>query len=97
MKSLVPAEEYEKYKKNKIMTKQALLKFLAKRGVLEGAAEATETPQAAPVTTGTKAAPSKGKAVSMATIKSKVGTPGFEGYSEQELIDYYAGQGFTIK
>lgn len=37
------------------------------------------------------------KTVSRQTIKSKVGTKGFEGYTEQELIDYYTSQGYTIK
>lgn len=37
------------------------------------------------------------KTVSSATIKAKVGTKGFEGYSEQELIDYYKGLGYTVK
>lgn len=37
------------------------------------------------------------KVVSASTIKSKVGTKGFEGYTEQELIDYYKSQGYEIK
>lgn len=39
----------------------------------------------------------EGKTVSRQTIKSKVGTKGFEGYTEKELIDYYTSQGYTIK
>ena len=39
----------------------------------------------------------QGKTLSLQTIKSKVGAPGFEGYTEQELIDYYTSQGYTIK
>lgn len=49
---------------------------------------------------GTNVAPttpsSTPKSVSINTIKSKVGTAGFEGYTEQELINYYKGQGYTI-
>lgn len=37
------------------------------------------------------------KTVSESTIKSKVGTKGFEGYSLQELKDYYTSQGYTVK
>jgi len=37
------------------------------------------------------------KEVSVATIRSKVGTKGYEGYTEKELIDYYRSQGYTIK
>ena len=37
------------------------------------------------------------KTVSTATIKSKVGTQGFEGYTEKELIEYYKSQGYEIK
>ena len=29
-------------------------------------------------------------------IKSKVGTKGFEGYTEKELVDYYKSQGYTV-
>lgn len=39
----------------------------------------------------------KGKAVSPSKIKSLVGTKGYEGYTEQELIDYYKGLGYEIK
>ena len=48
---------------------------------------------AAAATTGT---PAPGKTVSLATLRSKVGTKGYEGYSEKELIDYYKSQGYTI-
>ncbi len=37
------------------------------------------------------------KIVTAATIKSKVGTQGFEGYTEKELIEYYKSQGYEIK
>lgn len=40
---------------------------------------------------------STGKTINRSLIQSKVGTPGFEGYTEQELIDYYTSQGYTIK
>jgi hypothetical protein len=36
------------------------------------------------------------KSLKMDTIKSKVGTKGFEGYTEKELVDYYKSQGYTI-
>lgn len=39
----------------------------------------------------------QGKTVSLSTIKSKVGTVGFEGYTEKELVDYYKSQGYTIQ
>lgn len=37
------------------------------------------------------------KVLSTSTIKSKVGTKGFEGYTEKELIDYYRSQGYQIQ
>jgi hypothetical protein len=53
----------------------------------------TETqPQTAP-----KKEEKKGKTVSLSTIKSKVGTKGFEGYTEKELVDYYTSQGYKIQ
>jgi hypothetical protein len=33
----------------------------------------------------------------MSAIKSLVGTKGYEGYTEKELVDYYKSQGYTIK
>lgn len=42
------------------------------------------------------AAPTR-KHVSLSTLRSKVGQPGFEGYTEKELIDYYTSQGYKIK
>jgi hypothetical protein len=39
----------------------------------------------------------QGKTVSLQTIKSKVGTKGFEGYTEKELVDYYTSQGYKIQ
>lgn len=41
--------------------------------------------------------PSHGKVVSVDKINSLVGKKGYEGYTKQELIDYYKAQGFTIK
>ncbi len=38
-----------------------------------------------------------GKTVSRAKVKALVGTKGYEGYSEKELVDYYVSQGYTIK
>lgn len=43
------------------------------------------------------AAPKAGKSVSTSKIKSLVGQPGYEGYTEKELIEYYKSQGYTIK
>ncbi len=40
---------------------------------------------------------SKAKVVKKDSIKSKVGTKGFEGYSEKELVDYYKSQGYTVE
>jgi len=37
------------------------------------------------------------KTISVDRIKSLVGTKGYEGYTEQELIDYYKSQGYDIK
>lgn len=37
------------------------------------------------------------KSATRSQIKSLVGQPGYEGYSEQELIDYYKSQGYDIK
>lgn len=45
----------------------------------------------------TPATTSKGKTISSSLIKSKVGTKGYEGYSEKELKDYYISQGYTVK
>jgi len=56
----------------------------------------TTTQQTAPKTTEPKQE-TKGKTVSLSTIKSKVGTAGFEGYTEKELVDYYKSQGYTIQ
>lgn len=39
----------------------------------------------------------KEKTVSVDKIKALVGKPGYEGYSEQELIEYYKSQGYNIK
>ena len=36
------------------------------------------------------------KSLKMDMIKSKVGTKGFEGYTEKELVDYYKSQGYTV-
>ena len=38
----------------------------------------------------------KSKSLKMDMIKSKVGTKGFEGYTEKELVDYYKSQGYTV-
>lgn len=40
---------------------------------------------------------STAKTVSMGQIKNLVGKPGYEGYSEKELTDYYTSQGYTVK
>lgn len=37
------------------------------------------------------------KSVSLGDIQSKVGTKGYEGYTEQELVDYYKSNGYKIK
>jgi len=37
------------------------------------------------------------KTATRAQIKALVGTKGYEGYTEQELIDYYKSQGFNIQ
>jgi hypothetical protein len=37
------------------------------------------------------------KNTTMSAIKSLVGTKGYEGYTEKELVDYYKSQGYTIK
>lgn len=50
-----------------------------------------------PVVPGQGGAHPQGKVATMQQIQSKVGKPGFEGYSQQELIDYYKAQGYTIK
>lgn len=42
-------------------------------------------------------ATSSPKSATRDQIKSLVGTKGYEGYSEQELIDYYKSQGYTIQ
>lgn len=41
--------------------------------------------------------PSQGKTTTRSKIKALVGTKGYEGYTEQELIDYYKSQGYTIQ
>jgi len=38
-----------------------------------------------------------GKTISTGTIKSLVGSKGYEGYTEQEIIDYYQKNGYSIK
>jgi hypothetical protein len=37
------------------------------------------------------------KTIPLSKIQSLVGQPGYEGYTAQELVDYYKSQGFTIK
>ena len=37
------------------------------------------------------------KTVTESSLKAKVGTAGFEGYTLEELKEYYKGQGYTIK
>jgi hypothetical protein len=37
------------------------------------------------------------KNTTISAIKSLVGTKGYEGYTEKELVDYYKSQGYTIK
>jgi hypothetical protein len=54
------------------------------------------TPQGKGLVHGEKDA-AKVKHTTLDKIKSLVGKPGYEGYTEQELIDYYKKQGFTIK
>jgi len=41
--------------------------------------------------------PAGGKVTTAAKIKSLVGTKGYEGYTEKELMDYYKSQGYEIK
>jgi hypothetical protein len=71
-------------------------------------AKPTPQPTVADTTTQTTATPpqtapkeeepkKEGKTVSLQTIKSKVGTKGFEGYTEKELVDYYTSQGYKIQ
>lgn len=38
-----------------------------------------------------------GKTVTASKLKSLVGQPGYEGYSEQEIINYYKSHGYTVK
>lgn len=46
-----------------------------------------------------KTTPSKStaKTIPASSVKALVGKKGYEGYTEKELIDYYASQGYTIK
>lgn len=39
----------------------------------------------------------EGKVISSSKIKSLVGTKGYEGYTEKELIDYYESNGYKVK
>lgn len=39
----------------------------------------------------------KAKTIPQATIKGLVGKKGYEGYTEQELIDYYKSQGYEVQ
>ena len=64
--------------------------------IIQGKKPANANVQTVP-TAKNKPAEKKGKTVSVAAIKAKVGTKGFEGYSEKELIDYYKSQGYTIQ
>ncbi|WP_312697037.1 hypothetical protein [Sphingobacterium mizutaii] len=40
---------------------------------------------------------SSAKEVPLSKVKSLVGKPGYEGYTEKELVDYYKKQGYKIK
>lgn len=40
---------------------------------------------------------SASKEVPLSKVKSLVGKPGYEGYSEKELVEYYKSQGYKIK
>lgn len=62
----------------------------AQNEALKGFKPATQT-KATPATKTTV------KTANKSQIKSLVGTKGYEGYTEQELIDYYKSQGYTIK
>jgi len=44
-----------------------------------------------------KSATTKTKTVTGAQIKALIGKPGYEGYDEKELTDYYKSQGYTIQ
>lgn len=88
--------QLDSYKKP--MGKEDLVKFLAKQGAhLQTEVSPEEVQQRREQKTGTKSAAPKGKTITRDLIKSKVGTKGFEGYTEQELIDYYTSQGYTLK
>lgn len=39
----------------------------------------------------------KSKTITSAQLKSFIGKPGYEGYDEKELADYYKSQGYTIQ
>jgi hypothetical protein len=58
-------------------------------------APVTTSPTHGDVNSGVKQ--TKAKTVKRSTLKSLVGTKGYEGYSEQELLDYYKSQGYTVK
>ena len=96
IKDLIPGKKPEVYKAYKKMGKTALINFLTKRGAHLGEEVAEPTGATAPVQPKAAAKP-KGKKVSRASVAGKVGQPGFEGYTEQELIDYYTNQGYTIE
>jgi hypothetical protein len=59
--------------------------------------EGKSKPQSTPAATSKPNQGAKGKSVSLSTIRSKVGTKGFEGYTEKELVDYYKSQGYNVK
>lgn len=50
-----------------------------------------ETPKKATPTTAAS------KSITKSQLKSLIGKPGYEGYDEKELINYYKGQGFKIQ
>lgn len=66
------------------MTKEEVEKYLEGAGYFEK------------IRGGAAAKPTTSKTTSRDSIRAKIGQPGYEGYDEQELVDYYKSQGYTI-
>lgn len=99
IKSGTTLPKYEKGKVPADFTGQ-YLEVVYKDGEVQTSIPKIAKPTSQPTTTDTTVTnkqETKGKTVSLSTIKSKVGTAGFEGYTEKELVDYYTSQGYNVE
>ena len=98
-KDVIKLRKGQTLKDVKIKSPAEMLKFLVERGVrLEGTGKEIPTPAKKTTTAqpGTKTAAPTGKKVKLTTLQGLLGTPGYEGQTEETLRKYYEDNGYTI-